>query len=288
MFAVFGYVRIVPKPSATKEQLRFRGSRYLQTELLVIAESHQSQTNGILENLTSLHSEIFGIWMMYMDLANFLDSTNVKPNASEKDIRKLCQEAKKYHFWSVCVLPTFVKSAKNFLRGSKVKIAAVVGFPFGSNSTSAKMAETKEVVKNGADEIDMVMNIGAFKSKLFNLVKRDIQAVVKAAAGRIVKVILETGYLNEKEIIKACQLAKEAKATFVKTSTGFGPGGATAADIKLMRKTVGPKIGVKASGGIRDYQAALKMIAAGATRIGTSSAKEIVTGETKNDVKNKY
>lgn len=217
-----------------------------------------------------------------MNLAKFLDSTNVKPTATENDIKKLCQEAKKYRFWAVCLPPIYVKLAKRVLKNSGVKIAATIGFPFGIQTTKAKVSETKEVIKNGADEIDMVMNINAFKSKWFDLVKKDIQVVVKASTGRIVKVILETGYLSKGEIIKACQIAKQAKAGFVKTSTGFGPSGATIADIKLMRKTVGPKMGVKASGGIRDYQTALQMIMAGATRIGTSSAREIIVGEIKN------
>ncbi|MGC9048641.1 MAG: deoxyribose-phosphate aldolase [Patescibacteria group bacterium] len=213
-----------------------------------------------------------------MDIAKYIDHTNVKPTATAGDIKKLCQEAKKFGFHSVCVTPTYVKLAKRLLIGSKVKTIVVIGFPHGSETTVTKAVATKEAIKNGAEEIDFVMNIGLMKDKKYQLVKKEMQAVKKAAGLRNVKVILETGYLTKSEIKKACQLAKQAGLDFVKTCTGFGPGQAKVEDIKLMRRAVGPKIGVKASGGIRDYQTAIKMIKAGANRIGTSAGVEIVVG----------
>lgn len=221
-----------------------------------------------------LNSKLF-----FMNIAKYIDHTNVKPTATEKDIKKICQEARQYGFHSVCVTPTYIELTKKLLIGSDVKPIVVIGFPHGSETTATKIAATKEAIKNGAEEIDMVMNVGLMKSKKYQLVEKDMRAVKKAAGRLNVKVILETGYLTKAEIKKACQLAKRAGLNFVKTCTGFGPGQATVADIKLMRQTVGLKMGVKASGGIRDYQTALKMIKAGANRIGTSAGVEIVTGE---------
>lgn len=221
-----------------------------------------------------------------MNIAQYIDHTNVKPTATAADIKKLCQEARKYKFYSVCVTPVYVKLAKKFLSGSGVKTITVIGFPHGSETTLAKAMATYEAVKNGADEVDMVMNIGALKAKNYRFVQEDIKAVVKAVClssrqkeKRPVKVIIETGYLTKAEIKKASQLVKKAGAAFVKTCTGFAPGKATVADIKLIRKTVGPKMGIKASGGIRDYQTALAMIKAGATRIGTSAGVAIIKGK---------
>ncbi len=216
--------------------------------------------------------------MKLENIAQFIDHTNVKPQATQADIKKLCQEAKKYGFYSVCVTSSRVRLAKKFLKGSPVKITCVVGFPHGSATSQTKACETSEAVKNGADEIDMVMNIGALKDKDYLYVAKDIKSVVRAAKKRPVKVILETSYLTKAEIKRACQIAKKAGAAFVKTSTGYASGGAKVADIRLMRKTVGKDFGVKASGGIRDKKTALAMLKAGANRIGTSTGVRIVKG----------
>lgn len=214
------------------------------------------------------------------DLARFIDHTLLKPDTTEEALRKLCDEAIKYHFASVCVNSANVKFCANRLHSSGVKIAAVVGFPLGASTTHVKIEETRDVIHNGATEIDMVMNIGAMKSGDYKTVLQDIEGVVTAAAGCPVKVILETALLNETEKVIGCALAKAAGAHFVKTSTGFGPKGATVDDIELMRKIVGPTMGVKASGGIRDEQTVRKMIEAGATRIGASASVAIVEGQT--------
>lgn len=211
-------------------------------------------------------------------LNEFIDHTNVRPIASEKDIKKLCQEAKKYKFHSVCVSPYYVSLAKKELKGSKIKICAVIGFPWGYTTTKTKVSEAIEAVKNGADEIDMVINNCALKSSEYQYVQKDIREVVKAVDPHLVKVILETGFLSKREIVKACQLAKGAGAIFVKTSTGYGPRGAKVSDIKLMRQTVSKTMKIKASGGIRTKEDALKMIRASADRIGTSNGVEIVQG----------
>ncbi|MBA4542644.1 MULTISPECIES: deoxyribose-phosphate aldolase [Thermoactinomyces] len=212
------------------------------------------------------------------ELAAMIDHTLLKPEATLEQIRVLCEEAKQYHFASVCVNPFWVKEAAKLLAGTDVKVCTVVGFPLGATTTETKVFETKDAVKNGADEIDMVINIGALKSGDSETVKRDIEAVVKAAEGKLVKVILETGLLNDEEIAGASKLAKEAGAHFVKTSTGFGNGGATVEAVRLMRKTVGTDLGVKASGGIRDQETAKKMVEAGANRIGASASVAIVSG----------
>ncbi len=213
------------------------------------------------------------------DLASVIDHTLLKPEATESDIRKLCDEAIQYKFKSVCVNTYYAPLVSRLLAGTGVLTCAVVGFPLGASTTRAKVDETIDAIKNGANEIDMVINIGALKSGDWNLVKRDIEGVVNAARGHaLVKVILETSLLNDEEKIKACTIAKIAGADFVKTSTGFNKGGATVEDIKLMRQVVGPTMGVKASGGVRDTETAKAMIAAGATRIGTSSGISIVKG----------
>jgi len=213
---------------------------------------------------------------MSENMAGYIDHTLLKPEATEAQIEELCREAIKFDFFSVCINPSYVKTAAQALLGSTVRICCVVGFPLGATTTAVKAFETAEAVKNGAAEIDMVIHVGALKDKKEDYLTADIAAVVKAAASCPVKVIIETGLLTEAEKVLACKLAKEAGASFVKTSTGFGPGGATVADIMLMRETVGSKIGVKASGGVRDLDAALQMIEAGATRIGTSSGVTIV------------
>ena len=212
------------------------------------------------------------------ELAGFIDHTLLKATATVAEITKLCEEARQYTFASVCVNPANVALAAKLLRGCPVKVCTVVGFPLGATSTFTKVTETRDCVANGATEIDMVINVGALKSKDYELVKSDIARVVEAAGGNITKVILETSLLNEEEKIKGCELAKAAGADFVKTSTGFSTGGATVDDIKLMRRVVGPSMGVKASGGVRDTKGAQEMIAAGATRIGASASVGIVKG----------
>jgi deoxyribose-phosphate aldolase len=213
---------------------------------------------------------------MSENMAGYIDHTLLKPEATEAQIEELCREAVKYSFYSVCINPSYVKTAAKSLQGSAVRICCVIGFPLGATTTAVKAFEAAEAVENGAAEIDMVIHVGALKDKREEYVMSDIAAVVKAAAGCPVKVIIETGLLTEDEKVLACKLAKKAGASYVKTSTGFGPGGATVADVLLMRETVGPDLGVKASGGVRDLDAALQMIEAGATRIGTSSGVSIV------------
>ena len=211
-------------------------------------------------------------------LACYIDHTILKPEASAKDIEKLCAEAREHRFFSVCVNGSRVELARHFLEGSDVKVASVVGFPLGAMETDVKRFETEAAVDAGAHEIDMVINVGRLKDGDDKYLLRELRDVVEAAEERIVKVILETCLLTREEKIRGCQLAVEAGAQFVKTSTGFSTGGATLDDVKLLREMVGPEIGVKASGGIRDTQTAWAMIEAGATRLGTSSGVAIVRG----------
>lgn len=215
-----------------------------------------------------------------LELARMIDHTLLKPDASVDQVTKLCEEAKKYNFASVCVNPANVALAARVLKGTPVKVCTVIGFPLGATTPTIKAVETRDAIANGAQEVDMVINVGALKSGDYDLVKRDIEAVVDAARGKaLTKVILETSLLTKEEKVKACLLAKYAGADFVKTATGFGPGGATVEDIALMRQTVGPEMGVKASGGIRDFETAQEMVRAGATRIGASASVAIVKGE---------
>jgi len=217
-------------------------------------------------------------------LAQMIDHTLLKPESTKLQIMQLCEEAREYGFATVCVQPTWVSLAKAALVKTTVGITTVIGFPLGVTSTFTKVAETRDAIASGATEIDMVINISRLKSQDDVGVFQDIKAVVEAAnAQAAVKVIIETGYLTVEEKILACQLAKEAGADFVKTSTGFGPGAATVEDIELMRETVGPDLGVKASGGIRDTETAKQMIEAGATRIGASAGIAIVNGEQSTD-----
>ncbi len=211
-------------------------------------------------------------------VARYVDHTLLKPNATQEEVAKLCEEAKAYCFASVCVNPSYVAFCAQLLRGSGVKVCTVVGFPLGSTTPTVKALETRDAIANGADEIDMVINVGALKSGNEALVLSDIRAVRDASRGRLLKVILETSLLTDDEKVRACRASKEAGADFVKTSTGFGGGGATVEDVRLMRETVGPLMGVKASGGIRDAAAAKAMIEAGATRLGTSASVAIVGG----------
>src|SRR5207237_1298107 len=211
------------------------------------------------------------------DLAPYIDHTLLKPDATREEIIKLCDEARKYGFATVCLNSSNIALARRLLEGSPVKPIAVVGFPLGAATSGAKAYETREAIRAGAGEIDMVINIGQLKAKNYAYVECDIREVVQAAKPRPVKVILETGGLTREEKIIGCALAKAAGAAFVKTSTGFGPGGATAEDIALMRSVVGSDMGVKASGGIRTTADAEKMVAAGANRIGASASVAIVT-----------
>lgn len=214
-----------------------------------------------------------------MKLNKYIDHTILKPETTKEQVEQILAEAKEYDFASVCVNPTWVAYAAQELKDSNVKVCTVIGFPLGANTPALKAFETKDAIENGADEIDMVINIGALKSKNDELVLEDIQAVVAASGDKLVKVIIETCLLSEEEKVKACQLSKEAGADFVKTSTGFSTGGATVEDVALMRKTVGPDMGVKASGGARSYEDAIAFIEAGATRIGASSGVAIMKGE---------
>lgn len=213
------------------------------------------------------------------NLSSMIDHTLLKPDATEEQIKKLCKEARENKFASVCINPHYVPLAVECLRGSDVKVCTVIGFPLGASTTRTKVAEAKEVVENGAGEVDMVINIGALKSGDIDAVRNDIESVVIAVKDRaLVKVIIETCLLTDEEKVKACQIAKMAGADFVKTSTGFSTGGATVEDVKLMRQVVGSEMGVKASGGVRSFATAMEMIKAGANRLGTSSGVAIVKG----------
>jgi deoxyribose-phosphate aldolase len=210
-------------------------------------------------------------------VAKMIDHTLLKPDATQDEIAQLCYEARKYGFATVCVNPAYVKLCSQLLQGSDVKVCTVIGFPLGATATEVKAYETQQALDDGATEIDMVINVGALKSKDYALVERDIATVARTchAGGAILKVIIEAALLTEEEKVIACQLAKAASADYVKTSTGFGPGGATVQDVALMRHAVGPEIGVKAAGGIRTYQDVREMVAAGATRIGASAGVKI-------------
>ncbi|AKP46975.1 deoxyribose-phosphate aldolase [Bacillus smithii] len=217
---------------------------------------------------------------MLLEKANMIDHTLLKADATKDDIVRLAEEAKKYGFASVCVNPFWVKTAYEILKDTDVKVCTVIGFPLGATTPEVKAFETTNAIQNGAEEVDMVINIGALKSRDLELVENDIRAVVEAAKGKaLVKVIIEACLLTEEEKVLACQLAVKAGADFVKTSTGFSTGGATVEDVALMRKTVGPDFGVKASGGIRTAEDLLAMEKAGANRIGASAGVKIVTGQ---------
>lgn len=221
---------------------------------------------------------------MNQNITGIIDHTLLKADAMEEQITVLAQEAKEYSFASVCVNPTWVKKAAELLKDApEVKVCTVIGFPLGATTSAVKAFETTNAIENGADEVDMVINIGALKDKNYDLVQSDIQAVVDAAKGKaLVKVIIETALLTDEEKAKVSELAVKAGADFVKTSTGFSTGGATVEDVALMRKTVGPDVGVKASGGVRGLEDAKAMIEAGATRIGASSGVSIAKGQLSN------
>ena len=214
-----------------------------------------------------------------MQIQDYIDHTLLKPTATISDIEKLCKEAIDHKFYAVCVNGCYTKQAKKRLQGSKVKLAVVIGFPLGAMSTESKVFEAQDGIAHGADEVDMVINVGWMKSGKFNLVQREISNIKKAIGAKVLKVIIETCYLTKEEKIKACELALDAGADFVKTSTGFGTGGATLKDVKLMKDVVGSKAKIKASGGIKDRATALKYIALGVSRIGTSSGIIIASTE---------
>ena len=232
--------------------------------------------NAGAERLTST----LGVIPQDINLAKYIDHTLLKPDATEQEIAQLCFEARKYGFASVCVNPTWVPLCAQLLKGSPVKVCTVIGFPLGATSSESKVFETETALRQGATEIDMVINIGALKARDLATVAKDIQGVVNAAHARgiIVKVIIETALLTDEEKTLASLTAKEASADFVKTSTGFAGGGATVHDVELMRKAVGPQMGVKASGGVKTYEDAASMIKAGATRIGASAGVKIIQG----------
>ncbi len=213
-----------------------------------------------------------------MELNKYIDHTYLKANGSKENIVELCKEAVKYNFKSVCVNPCFINDAKELLKGSDVLVCTVIGFPLGQNTTETKVFETKNAIEFGADEVDMVINVIKLKDKDYDYVLNEIKAIREASIGKTLKVIIETCYLTEDEIVMASKLTKEAGADYVKTSTGFGTGGALVKDVKLMRETVGDNFGVKASGGVSSYAEAMEMIEAGATRLGTSKGVKIMEG----------
>ncbi len=225
-----------------------------------------------------------GVIPQDVNLAGMIDHTLLKPDATQQEVAQLCFEARKYNFASVCVNPTWVSLCAQLLQGSSAKVCTVIGFPLGATSPEVKAFETQTAIQHGATEIDMVINIGALKARDLDLVARDIRGVVEVAHARniIVKVIIETALLDDEEKTIACLLSKEADADFVKTSTGFAGGGATVHDVELMRRTVGPEMGVKASGGVRTFEDAESMIKAGATRIGASAGVKIIQGPSKD------
>ncbi len=214
------------------------------------------------------------------EIAQFIDHTALTAEKTEQDIIKLCQEAKTHHFCSVCINSGYIPLAQKELAGSNVKICTVVGFPLGANLTSVKAFEAKAAIAAGADEVDMVINVGLIKSQQWDTVRDDIHAVLDACGNKTLKVILETCLLTKEEIIQACEICRDLGVGFVKTSTGFNKSGASVEDITLMRKIVGENIGVKASGGIRDTQTAIAMIEAGANRIGASAGIAIISSKT--------
>lgn len=219
-----------------------------------------------------------------MQVNKFIDHTILKATATSSDVKKICEEAIRYDFKSVCINPCNVSLAKELLQDSDVLVCTVIGFPLGANTKEIKALETLDAIKNGADEIDMVINVGKAKEHDYAYIEEEIKLVVASAAGKTVKVIIETCYLTDEEKVECCKAAFNAKATFVKTSTGFGTGGATVEDIKLMRETVGEEMGVKASGGIRSLEDLEAMVEAGASRIGASSGVAIMENAvSKND-----
>ena len=242
-------------------------------------EKRPEEVDSIIASGADRISATSGVGDAGERMASMIDHTVLKPSASREDIEKLCEEARRFRFASVCVNPCYVPLCAQMLRMTSVKVCTVVGFPLGANRSEVKAFETERAISDGAQEVDMVINVGALKSKDHELVESDIRAVVEMCRSIVVsKVIIEAALLTDEEKVTACTLAKAAGADFVKTSTGFGPGGATAHDVALMRGVVGEDMGVKAAGGIRDVETAEEMIAAGASRIGASASIKIVGG----------
>ncbi len=242
-------------------------------------EKRTEDVDSILASGAERISAATGVGAVSPRLASAIDHTLLKPQATREEITKLCEEAKAHGFASVCVNPTYVSLCAQLLRLSSVKVCTVAGFPLGASLPSVKAFEAERAIADGAQEIDMVANVGALKSGDYDLVERDVRAVVDACRNIVVsKVIIEAALLTDDEKVRICQIVKAAGADFVKTSTGFGPGGATVHDVRLMRATVGEEMGVKAAGGIRDTETAREMIEAGATRIGASASVKIVGG----------
>ena len=250
------------------------GTECLNCEYCIVRNT--AGTKAIIDAGAERVSSALGAVTNNTDIARLVDHTLLKPDATEQEIRKLCEEAMKYKFAAVCVNPYWVPLARKLITDPKINVCTVVGFPLGANKTVVKAFEAEAVKKDGANEFDMVINIGALKSKDYKTVFEDIKAVVEAVAPDTVKVIIETALLTDEEKVEASAIAREAGAHFVKTSTGFAKGGATVHDIELIRRVVGETMGVKASCGIKDYQTAAKMLAAGATRIGASAGVRIV------------
>jgi deoxyribose-phosphate aldolase len=244
----------------------------------ISAHNYLEQVQPVVNAGADRIASTLGIMPTDGSLAHMIDHTLLKPDASQDQIAQLCHEARKYSFASVCVNPANVKLCAQLLKGSGVPVCTVVGFPLGATPTEVKVFEAQQAVREGASEVDMVINVGALKSKDYEVVERDIASIARAshAGNAILKVIIEAALLTDEEKVVACQLARVAGADFVKTSTGFGPGGATLEDVALMRRVVGPTMGVKAAGGIRTYVDAQKMIAAGASRIGASASVRIM------------
>jgi len=245
---------------------------------IVMNDSYYDGLRNILNGGASRVSSTIGIVNVPADIAPFIDHTLLKPDATKSEMDQLCKEAIEYKFYSVCVNPYWVSYCARILRGTGIKVASVVGFPLGANESKTKAFETRSAIENGASEIDMVINIGALKSGDAKMVEEDIRSVIRAKRSTtVLKVIIETCLLTDDEKVLACEIAKKVGADFVKTSTGFSKGGATVEDVALMRRVVGPKMGVKAAGGIRSFEDAKSMILAGANRIGTSASVKIVT-----------
>jgi len=285
MKTVENLVEIITREVLLAMAEREQKTKAVNGEMCVIEEANGVRVKTCFNNAGHVISagaerltSTVGVIPQDISLAGMIDHTLLKPDATSDKIAQLCFEARKYHFASVCVNPTHVKLCADLLRGSEVKVCTVIGFPLGATATEVKAFETRNALDNGATEIDMVINIGALKAGELDLVAKDIRAVVETghAAEALVKVIIETALLTDEEKVTACLLAKEAGADYVKTSTGFSGGGATVHDIELMRKTVGPTLGVKASGGVHSREEAEALVAAGATRIGASAGVKII------------
>jgi deoxyribose-phosphate aldolase len=244
------------------------------------AHNYVQQVQPVVRAGADRVASTLGILPTDGSMAHMIDHTVLKPEASQDEIAQLCFEARKHRFASVCVNPANVRLCSQLLKGSGVPVCTVIGFPLGATSTEAKVFETQQAIREGATELDMVINVGALKSREYELVERDIASIARVchAGNAILKVIIEAALLTDEEKVVACQLAKVARADFVKTSTGFGPGGATVEDVALMRRVVGTSMGVKAAGGIRSFETAQEMIAAGASRIGASASVKIIQG----------